>query len=275
MYLRGSAVLRNAAGDSDGGGGSSDDEAPVFTEKQLAALATLIGQTTNQAVTAQLKRNLPTAVADGVKSLNFEDILAPVIAKMKPTGEAPDEGTKPNKKTQDPEVQKMLQDLSAKLEASEAKALASERARVEADQKRMRDQAVTTLRNELQPKLRGELLDVAVSHWADVQGRLKVNDEGIATFRVKRAAFKGGPEQEEDLPLAEAIPFLLASAEAKPFIPAPGGQLDKGGPAVKPKISFVNGTQQLDSNLSDTAKAQAALEALQKLGIDDPSAVLG
>lgn len=249
---------------TEGGGG----EAP-FSEAQLIALQQLIAATANSAVTNQLKRNLPTAVSEGIKSINFGEILAPEIAKLKPTE------TSEKKPTPESEFTEQLKAMAAKLEAADARAQNSERARVEAEQKRLQDSAVTQFRNHLQPKLREDLLDVAVSHWANTEGRLKVSDDGTALLRVKRAQFKGGPEQEEELPLAEAIPFLLASKEAKPFIPAPGGQQDKSGPVAKPRIPFVAPPANNGADLTDSAKAHATLDALAKLGINDLAEVLG
>lgn len=259
-------VLREE--DKEPVGGGAADDAP-FTETQLAALQQLIASTANSAVTAQLKRNLPVAIADGLKGVNFGEILAPEIAKLKPAEPSAE------KKPAESEFTKQIQDLAAKLEASESARAGAERARIDAEQKRLHDSALSQLRNHLQPKLRDDLLDVAVSHWANTEGRLKVTDDGQALLRVKRAAFKGGPEQDEDLPLAEAIPLLLASKEAKPFIPAPGGQQEKGGPAKQPRAPFVASQSSTSADMSDTAKAQSTVDALAKLGINDLAEILG
>jgi len=259
-----SVVLREENKEPDAGGG----DAPLFTEAQLAALSQLVTSTANSAVTAQLKRNLPGAVSDGIKGINFAEILGPEIAKLKPAEPA-------EKKTAADDFTNQLKEMAAKLDAAEAKAVALERARADAETKRLQENAVTQLRNQLQPKLRDDLLDVAVSHWATVEGRLKVQDDGTTTLRVKRASFKGGPEMDEDLPLADAIPVLLASKEAKPFIPAPGGQQEKGGPAKQPRAPFTQGAPSVGADATDSAKASAAMDALAKLGITDLSEVLG
>lgn len=212
----GSAILRATDTEPTGGGGAAEP----FTEAQLA----VIGQTVNSAITGHLKRSLPGAVAEGFKTLNIGQAIADEVAKLapqKPTA-SDDDGDKgkAGKGKVDPAIEQQIKDLATKLETSEKLRVDADKARVDAEQRRLLDGANTQFRNALQPKLRGELLDVAVGHF----GRdLKLAEDGTPLIRVKRAPYKGAPEQDEDVSLAEGLPILLATEGMKPFLPAPKG----------------------------------------------------
>ncbi len=225
---RGGAILRAAEGSEGGSGGGA---AEPFTEAQLA----VIGQTVNSAITTHLKRSLPGAVAEGFKSLNLGETIAAEVAKLAPKpaeGGVDEDGKKTKGKgNTDPAIEQQLKDLATKLETSEQARIAADKARVDAEQKRLFDSASTQFRNGLQPKLRGELLDVAVGHFGK---DLKLAEDGSPLIRVRRAPYKGAPEQDEDVPLAEGLPLLLASEGMKPFLPPPGGTGHRSGGAPAP-----------------------------------------
>lgn len=236
---RGSAILRAPEGGDGSGGGAAEP----FTEAQLA----VIGQTVNSAVTSHLKRSLSGAIAEGFGALKLNETIAAEVAKLapaKPADGGDDDKTKgKGGKGTDPAIEQQLKDLATKLETSESARIAADKARVDAEQKRLLDGAVTQFRNGLQPKLRGELLDVAVGHFGK---ELKLAEDGSPLIRVKRAPYKGAPEQDEDVPLAEGLPLLLASEGMKPFLPPPSGAAHKGGGAPGPQGGY-GGAPALDS----------------------------
>jgi hypothetical protein len=91
---------------------------------------------------------------------------------------------------------------------------------------------------------------------------------------VKHAPYKGADEVEENLPLDKAIPILLASDSAKPFLPAPapsGGPQVKGGIGVMPRSATAQtGARSTDS---EADKVTRAMQRIQEMG-GDPSNVL-
>lgn len=233
MFIqRGSAILRAPEPDPAAGTGGGGE---ALTEVQQAA----IGKIVNSAITSHLGRiDFGAKVAEGLKTVKWSEVLAePMKALLEQTpgsgtgGGGDDDpskaGGKAGKVSKDPAVEQQLKSLAEKLEASEKKAAAADQARAEAEQKRLLDGATTSFRNGLQSKLRPELLDVAVGHFGV---GLKVDEKGNALYRVKKAPYKGAPEEDMDLPLVEALPILLANESMKPFLPAPGGDaLRKGG----------------------------------------------
>lgn len=238
-------------------------ELPGETEADMAKMV-------NAAVSSQLKRLLPKAIGDAIGGLKLDEQIASAIGKLTPKIE--DEGT-PSKKKSD--VEKQLEALTVKLEAAEKRVEAEQKQRVEAEQKRTVDAATSTLRNSLQPKLRSEILDIAVGHWTKVEGRLSIAEDGTPQLRVKHAPYKGADEVEENLPLDKAIPILLASDSAKPFLPAPAST--SGGPQVKGGIGNRASSSSAQSGLranADDDKLSRAMQRLQEAGID-PSNLLG
>lgn len=200
----------------------TQEESKPFSDEQLAA----IGNIVNQAANHQLKRMLAPAVGEALKTINWKETLAPIVTELAPkpsTTEEDESGKGKGGKGKEAAFEQQFKDLATKLENAEKRADAAERARAEAEQKRLLDSATTAFRNALQPKLRDDLLDVAVSHF----GReIKLAEDGTPVMRVKRAPYKGAPEQDEDVPLAEAVPILLAAPSMKPFLPAPGGNTE-------------------------------------------------
>lgn len=237
-------VLRAKAGDVDSGGGDNGDQTDVTA-------------IVNSAVTSQLKRLLPKAIGEAIGGLKLDEQIAVAIEKLKP---APEQ--EPEKKGES-EIEKRLAALTSKLEAETKARREAEQRSVEADEKRRFDGAKVALRNSLQPKVKPELLDVLTDNLA-LSGRLKLTDEG-ATLRVKHSPYKGEPESDLDLPLADAVTAFLASNESKPFLPAPGGQPVGGAPQNK----VVRTMQVVNADVKgEVDKASAVLAALQAQGID-------
>lgn len=241
IWRYGSAILRDKAngdgGDNGGGGGGKAGE--PFTPEQLTALGTIVGQTVNSAVTNHMSRNLGKGISEALKGLNWGEVLGPEIAKLAPKGD--DSGGKggggtgaddgKGKAGGDPVLQQQLSKLAGELEKERQARQESDRLRLETENQRRVDQATTELRGLLQPKLRPELLDVFLRDLTVGQKRLTVGEDGKATLKVKKAPYKGAPEQDEDLPLAEAVQLLLEREETKAFLPAPGGGPGKRGGA--------------------------------------------
>lgn len=229
MFIRrGSAILRSPDPDPGAGGGGGADSG--FNEAQQAA----IGKIVNSAISSHMGRiDFSAKVAEGLKAVKWGEVLAePVKALLEQKPQADDDDpAKPGKggkasKGGDSALEAQLQKLAGDLETERAARKAAEMATTAAEQKRLLDGATTNFRNGLQPKLRPELLDVAVGHFGTA---LKVDDKGIALLRVKKAPYKGAPEEDMDVPLIEGLPILLASEGMKPFLPAPGGNNGNGG----------------------------------------------
>lgn len=273
MLKRITPLFNKAADDgSDGGGG----DAPPFTEAQLA----VIGQTVNAAITSHNKRQ--RSLAEQVKEIDWGTMLKPhfdaYVAALPDDGGSgggddddaggKGKGGKGRQSGTDPAVAKQLQDLASKLEASEKRTKDAEEARAAAETQRAMDRATGELRNLLQPKVRPELLDIVVRDMS-AQRTLKLGENGAATLTVKRAPYKGAPEQDDDLPLSEAVPLWLASDGAKVFLPAPGTNQTpppKGGRG--PQHTPNGGGGELP-----TDPAARTLRQLQDAGID-PSELL-
>jgi hypothetical protein len=199
---------------------------------------------------------LPASIQEAMGGLKLDEQIGAALAKLQPP--PPPEGDKAAKPGTKNELEQQLKDLATKLEQAEAARVAADKLRLETEQARRLDAANTAFRAALQPKLRPELLDVAVSHWGSVQQRLKLDEAGSPVLRVKRAPYKGAPEQDEDLPIAEAIPLLLASEEAKPFLPPPAPMPGRGG--AGPKQFGSNGIPSYDGPAnSDEERAQRAM----------------
>lgn len=225
MFIqRGSAILRAPEGDNSGGGGAA-----TFTEEQQAA----IGQIVNSAVTSQLKRSLGPGIGEALKGVKWGEVLAePFKALLEQNpgsgsggGSGDDDPSKGGKgkggdKGADSALQQQVQKLATDLENERKARAAAEEATRATEAKRLLDSATTAFRNGLQPNLRPELLDVAVGHFGSA---LKVSADGAPLLSVRKAPFKGAPEEDVDVPLAEGLQLLLTSEPMKPFLPPPGG----------------------------------------------------
>lgn len=262
MFLRRMMECRNAAGDGDGGGGDGGGAPRGLTEEDVGKV---IGPMVNGAVTNHLKKALPAAMADALAGLKLDEKIAEAMKLA--TTKAPDDGGGSGGGKKKTELEAQFAELAGKLEAAEKRALDAERARQDTEAKRQQDAALAAFRAAVAPKVRPELLDVAVSHWATVEGRLKVGEDGTPTVRVRRAPYKGAPEVDEDVPMAEALPVLLAAPEAKPFLPAPAAPPPRGGaPAGRGAFTAPGGNGA--APMDDQARAQAVLEGLARAGLD-------
>lgn len=219
----GSAILRSPEGDPASGGGGGDDEAPAFTDAQLKAIA----QVVNSAVTSHGKRQ-PT-LAEQLKGVNWGELLAPEFAKLTSAtssdgADADDEDSAPPaKKPKKSDSDKRIEALMAEIAEEKKARLDAEERRLKAEQDRRVDAAKIKLRTALQGKLAPGALEHAIDRLTVVQNRLKVDENGNATFKVRRAPYKGLPEEDAELSMDEALPLILAEEDMKIYLPAPSG----------------------------------------------------
>jgi len=258
--------LFDKAGDEGSGGGGGGGETPPFSDAQLA----IIGQTVNAAVTSHLKRQ--PALADQLKAVDWKSMLGPVVSELVPKpddgGSGGDSGGKGGKaKGGDDAMARQLKELADKYEASEKRAAEAERLRTESETNRKLDAAKLKLRSGLADKLAPGMVDVAIDHLTVVQGRLKVDDQGNPTFRVKRSAYKGGPEEDAEVSLDEALTTLIDEPGMKIFKAAPKPPTGGGPPGPRVPGSG-GGGQHLSSD-----PATRTLQQFEALGIDPTSLI--
>lgn len=271
-------VLRAPAGDGEGGGdggkgGGTEGAGKGITEED-------VGRIVNAAITAHNKRNeaaqktaIQTAVTEGLKGIPWKDVLTPVLSELRGGGEgggkgAPAGGDKGGAggTEKDPQLhalERTVKDLSDKLEKSEKARTDGDVERARIEQARRFDGGVQQLQSLLKGKLHELYADDAIDRWTKIDERLKVDENGVATLRVKRAAFKGAPELDEELPLAEAVPILLSHKDAEKYLPAP----DAGKGTNRSKGPQGAGHGGTGSTTGDDPMSKT-LNALEKLGVD-------
>lgn len=234
---------------------NADDSAPPpLTEEDIGRIA-------NSAVTSHLKRALPGAIKEGLAALNIGETIATQVAKLAPA--PPVEGDKPDdKKAGNPKLEAQLKELAEKLEKSEHARAEEARQRVEVEQARLRDSAVTSFRSAVSQKVRPELLDVFVDHYGNKN--LQLSEDGKPVLMIPQPEFKGGPEVPTAMPLDDkSIQLLLARKDVAPFLPAPGGQQGGGdSPRTFAGVKFASVPD------GDAAKAQHAIDVLKNMGVD-------
>jgi hypothetical protein len=213
---------------------NADDNAPKFiTEEQF-------GELFNRAFTSQWKK-YEKQLQSGQEKFQG-DLLTKLderFAQLKPPPSPSDD----KQTAKDPEVKKQLEDMAAKLEASEKRFAESERARAEIERQRLFENAKTTLTGALKEKAHPDYLDDWVRA---VEPRLQLTNDGSATLKIKHSPYKGSPEVEEDLPLDQAVPKLLERPEFKKYQAPPAPPEGKGGRA--PRSGPGNGTPRTNSD---------------------------
>lgn len=227
-----------------------------------------VGKMVHGALADFAARKLPGMISESISGIGLEDKIAEAIAKATP--KPPEGGDKKKgdgKPDLPPEVQAQLQKLASDLENEKAARTAAEKQRIEIEQARRFDAGLSDFRSAVSQKVRPELLDVFVRDVASGQRRLSVSEDGEARLRVRKAPYKGAPEEEVDLPLGEAVPILLASKDAAPFLPAPGGGSSSSHGTNLPTFTLPSSGG--DNNArSEHDKAQAVVKKLQDMGLD-------
>lgn len=263
MFLRnGAAILRNQDNPPDDNTGAGDG-AKVLTEEE-------VGRIVNAAVTSQLNRAIPKALGDALGKLDLKGQIAEAVKELVPQLAPPQKGDgsgggdgKGHQVSEvEAKLQKQLEAIATELEKEKKARQDAEQARIEAENQRKRDAALTAFRSGVAAKIKPELQDVFVEHFGS--RRLKLAEDGTPLLTVRRAPYKGAPEEDMDLPLEEALPIFLASKEVQPFLPAPGGQQGADGRGNQRRVA----PRVPGNGASDTEKADAALAALQEKGID-------
>lgn len=267
----GSAILRVPEGGEGaagaGGAGGAGAGAGGAGEKPMTAaeIQTLVGNTVNSAVTAQLKRTIGPSIAEALKAVPWGEVLKPEIDKLKPETPAAGAGAAGAEAKPDPKfsaLEGQFADLKKKYDASEA-------ARLAAEQKSKDDKAFSDLRTALTPHVRPEALDIAAKNLFLAEKRVTTDENGNALLTVRRAPFAGGAEEDVPLPLADGVKHWIGTPEGKFFAPAPGGagagQQQRGGQTRHTSVdtsSAVIGTGS-DEERGRRASARAA-ELAQK-----------
>ena len=228
----GNAILRSPAEGGEGGGAGGGAGAGAAAEKPMtrAEIQELIGQTANSAVTSQLKRSLGPGIADALKAVPWGEVLAPELAKLKPTEPEPKPGDQQQPSKPDPK----LSALEGQFADLNKKYLASETARQAAEQKARDESALHALTSALEAAgIKTGAKDFVAKSLFYAEKKVTVDENGNALFTVRRAPFAGGAEEDVQLPLADGVKHWLGTAVGKEFMPAPGGTDPKrpgGGP---------------------------------------------
>lgn len=252
MLLFRSAILR-APDDGSASGGNGESQAKPLTEEDIGRIA-------NQAITAQLKRlNIDGKITEAISSLDLDGKFKALTESLKPATLAGEGGEKQAPSSGiPPEVAKQLQQLSEKLEASEAARKAEREALEEVKTKHQFDAGRQRLYESLKEHADPNLHDVWVDHLIHHQ-RLKI-EENEPLLEVEYSPIKGLPKQKEFLPLAEAIPHLVGSQDSKRFMPPPEAASGAAGKAPRGR----RGQPAIDSkNPNDRVRARLA-----SLGLD-------
>ena len=241
-------------------------EGEAATEQQTPEYVTAddVARVVNSAVTSQLKRALPNTVKAALGELNLDEKIAEVVKTALPqpqeqsetqTDSAKDEATR--------KMEAAIEKLSKELEAEQAKREAAERASADEAQKRLHTNALVELRSGLEKHVRPEMLDVVVRDLDKGQSRLVVDEAGKASLRVQKPPYKGAPPEDVELPIAEAVGVYTKSDEAKPFLPAPGGQGGERRNATRPTVKHAPPDGGV---LTADQKAENALLAMEEMG---------
>lgn len=251
---------------NDGGGAPDDKQKSAPTDTPKALTEEDVGRIVNAAVTSHLKRSLssslPDAIKDSLAVMNFGQQIEETVKRLLPQQPTDDKSKDDKKPPKDPEFQRQLQDMATKLEASERRYKESEQLRNKIESQRRFDAARTSLTSALKDKAHPDFLDDWVNKLALVEKRLKVADNGDATLRVKRSPFKGAPEEEEDLPIAQAVPLLLERAEEKKYqaVPNTGDGRGTRGPS--------GGAKTTDRRLNADDPLERTRARLEKMGVN-------
>lgn len=192
---------------------NTEEQTSEPTETQAAAIdANQLAQLVNSAVNAQLKRSLPKAL---------EGIIPTLIEKMKPEPSAEPEP----KAGPSPEVAAMQKQMAAMKDALDQERLG----RLTAERNRREEQTYGVLRQALSDaKIKPETIPFVEAYLART-GAIVIDDEGHATMKVSAPLGKGLPDQEQELPIGEAVKLFAKTKAAEPFLPPPGGPAGAGG----------------------------------------------
>jgi hypothetical protein len=207
-------------GDNGGTGGGG---AAALTAEDVARIA-------NQAVTAQLKRELPKAFEGFLPS--FTKAIDDKLASFKPTEQPADE----KNKGASPELSALQRQIA---ELTEANRLSNERA-LSVEKKAREDTAFSELKAALGGHIKPEFIDPIAKSLYYADKRVEFSEDGKPLFRAMVPQYTGGPLQEMLLPLKDGIEAYAKSKEAEAYRPAPTAKTPNAPP---PRIPSSGGTQ--------------------------------
>ena len=216
------SILLNEQGDTGGAGGGGG---AALTADDVARIA-------NQAVTAQLKRELPKAFEGFLPS--FTKAIDDKFAAFKPAEPASDKGGKATEQT--PEfaaLQRQLAEMKSTLEGEQ-------KARADVERKSREDAAFGELKLALGGHIKPEFIDPIAKSLYYADKRVEFDDSGKPLFRAMVPQYTGGPLQEMLLPLKDGIEAYAKSKEAEAYRPAPTAKTPNAPP---PRIPSSGGTQ--------------------------------
>lgn len=221
----GSAILRFPVEGGDGGGAAPGAGASAEKPMTRAEIQELIGATANSAVTSQLKRSLGPGIAEALKTVPWNEVLAPEFAKLKPPEPEPKPGDQSLPSKPDPKLAALegqFADLNKKYQAAES-------ARQVAEQKARDDAAVHALTGALEAAgIKAGAKDFVAKSLFYAEKKISFDENGNALFTVRRPSFAGGADEDVQLPLADGVKHWLGSPVGKEFMPAPGGGQSPG-----------------------------------------------
>jgi hypothetical protein len=165
--------------------------------------------------------------------------------------------------------------MADRLTKAEEETKAEKAARVAIENQRIQDGARGALRGALADLVNPLYLDDAMTRLDVIEKRLKTDDKGNPILTVKRAPYKGAPEEDVELSLDEAIPLLVQSKDMARYLLPPGGQGgdgQRGGSHQQRKAPGNTGAMPsspvVKPGMSDAEKNAAVLSALQASGAD-------
>lgn len=249
---------------NDKAGGTSTDPNPDDAPKGLTEDD--VGRIVNAAITSHIKRlDIGGQIKSALGELNLADTIKAEVAKVAPKPEPKGKDDDDKKGTVPPEIEQQLRNLTESLEAEKAAREAAEKSRADLETQQQRSSAKSAFRDAVAEKVRPDLLPVFVDHFGDSKGLLTVDEDGTPKLTVKKAPYKGAPEEDVALPLDQAVPILLAQKDVHPFLPAPGGQQGADGKAkTKPNLAPPTIPQGGDG---DVNKAAILAQELEKRGL--------
>jgi hypothetical protein len=206
---------------SDNGGAGGGGAPPVaLTAAEIANIA-------NQAVTAQLKRELPKAFETLLPT--FTKAIDDKFAALKPTepsGEKP-AGT-PQQTPEFAALQRQLAEMKTTLESSE-------KARIEVERRAREDAAFGELKTALGGHIKPEFIDPIAKSLYYADKRVEFDETGKPLFRAMVPQYTGGPLQETLLPLRDGVEAFAKSKEADAYRPAPTPKTPNSPPPRLPR----------------------------------------
>lgn len=252
---------------ADGAGKDTDTagEKPEYvSEGKLRNIVAGMLKSSQAKVSQDFSAALDAKLAEFAKSINGG-------ARGRPAGDGDDGDGEPAKKKpaagkpdkEPSEAELQLSALQKKLEKLEEDRKKEARERAKERQQAIERGAYADLKQSLAGKVRAEAID-AVADLVRGRGLIGFDAEGNPLMKVTVSHGKDFDPEEMQLPIAEAIPHYLKSAEARLFLPPP----QAGIPGAKPKMPGARPQDGKLSGASNGAKSfDDALSAYEAMGV--------